>query len=112
EQLEPAARPLGVGRDPDQGAEAAGVTEGHPVQVRADRPVVAVYDVADVADHAVHRGQVQVTPQRDHGTAVSGETAAHLDRGARARIHARPSPPRLTVAGKRLAEAARHAPSL
>src|SRR6202007_1086350 len=96
----------------DQGAEAAGVTEGHPVQVRADRPVVAVYDVAHVADHPVHGGQVQLAAERDDDTAVRGETAAHLDRGGLAdRTGGRTSCPGVTVAGKRLAEADRHDPS-
>src|SRR5260370_36484722 len=55
DQLEPAPRSLGAGGDPDQGAEAARITERNPVEARADRPVMRVQDIADVPDYPVDR---------------------------------------------------------
>ena len=97
-----AARPLGVAGDPDQGAEAARIAEGHPAEVRTDRPVLAVDDIADVTDHPVHRGQIQLAPHGDHGITVRGNLTAQLDRGVLAGIVAAVG---LTAASSRLVSA-------
>src|SRR5260370_39636065 len=111
DQLEPAPRSLGAGSDPDQGAEAARITERTPVEVRADRPVMAVQDIADVPDYPVDRGQIQVAAHGDHSAAVREDLTAQLDRDViAARIEGR-RPPRPLIVAMRLAVAARHDPS-
>src|SRR5260370_29456081 len=95
DQLEPAPRSLGAGSDPDQGAEAARITERNPVEVRADRPVMAVQDIADVPDYPVHRGQIPVAAHGDPRAAVPEDLTAPLDRDVlAARIRGPPPPPR------------------
>src|SRR5258708_13377739 len=94
DQLEPAPRSLGAGGDPEQGAEAARITERNPVEVRADRPVMAVQDIADGPDHPVDRGQIQVAAHGDHSAAVREDLTAQLDRDVISARIERPPPPR------------------
>src|SRR5258708_14973837 len=79
DQLEPAPRSLGAGGDPDQGAEAARITERNPVEVRADRPVIAGQDSPDGPDHPDGRRQIQVAAPSVHRPPCLEYTTAHLD---------------------------------
>src|SRR5258708_29346914 len=83
DQLEPAPRSLGAGSDPDQGAEAARITERNPVEVRADRPVMAVPDIAHVPDYPLDPRPIQGAPHGHHSPAGREDLTAQLDRDVR-----------------------------